>query len=248
MGIFGRRKVNNVAALPRFPAPGPTTIHHHGTNWPGIIFVGALCALASLPILWWFLVSLFSYLGSPRPEREVAFWLISIPIALVIGWFIKWLLISVLDTVLDYKLEVHKELTRREEVRLLAAQTTIDPGRMNEADYEFARLIVAVMEQAYSYLKANGPFVGMSRPWSRRSAKRLADSLGIKVSEDKANEVGGWLRDRDIISGPLGGQINAGRYKSLSEVREVIDKEFGKPITINLSPPLRDNRGWQFTE
>jgi hypothetical protein len=254
MGIFKRNLNNSATAVapgstvPARPiiTPGNTTIHNHGIPWPAIIAVSFVCAVIILPPVGWFiLVFLFEKMGAANPEKETAFWLIIIPVLFLAGWLLKWVLLSFFDSWLDYKKEVERELTRRVEANLLQAQTTIDPGRYNEADYDFARVIISVMANAYSWLEKEEykTFPGRWRPWSLSSSKKTADEIGVKISQDKANEVSKWLFDRGVITDPVSGQI-AGAFPTLSSVKAMLDNEFGRPIH-QVSPTLRDNRGFK---
>lgn len=246
MGWLHKRKITNVAAssLPPFP-PSPPIVHHHGTNWPGIIFAGLVSGILILPFFWFSLVYLFDQLGSPRPEREAAFWVISVPFAFIAGWLLKWLLLAFLDSFFSFRLEVEKEITERMRVELLSLQTSIDPGRMTEADYQFAQVILASMNEAYGYLSKNGVFKGRGRPWSIKSVTHTAKAMDVPLTQDKAGEVVRWLRSNDVVVGALDGQVNLGRYPDLGKVRELLDKKFGKPIVVNRFPPLRENWGYE---
>lgn len=246
MGLFSRaKKLNNAASstLPRpIIPPGPTTIHNHGTSWPGIIAVCYLCALALLPVGWWSLVFLFEQMGGTK--KEAAQLVVSFPVLFFAGWLLKWILLAFLDTSNSFKLEVERELTRREEVRLLAAQTTLDPGRMTEADYDFARVILAVMMRAYDLLaEGRDRFRGRYRPWSLASSLEAAEKIGVKISQDKANRVSFWLTEHGVITDPDTGQITPA-YPDLSNVRALLDKEFGKPIVV-ITPAIRSNAGYK---
>jgi hypothetical protein len=248
MGWLRRKNLNNTAAANTIPMPpvgGNTTVHHHGTNWPMIIITGVLCALFSLPVLWLFLVYLFRQLGYNQPQQVAAWWILAIPIFLIAVWAVGWLLDRILSEVREIIVEVQRETTRRVEVQLLAAQTSIDSGRMNEADYEFARVILAVMMIAYEWQKVNGrsDFPGRWRPWSMRSAKETAKGIGIKLTDTQANAVSLWLHNHGIITSADSGQIEK-NYPDLSNVRALLEKEFGKPIVV-VSPTLRDNRGFE---
>lgn len=248
MGLFRRRKINDVAAsplpLPMRP-PSPTTIHQHSTNWPGIIAVSVLLAVGIMPVMWLFLVFLFDQLGSLNPAREAAFWVISVPFALVAGWLIKWLLLAILDSVFSFRLEIAKEVTERKRIELLAIQSSVEPGRMTETEYQFAQVILAVMNEAYGYVdKHQAPFKGRGRPWSVRSALDIAKGMGITITQDQAGQVVKWLRSNDVVIGALDGQVNVGQYPDLGKVRALLDSKFGKPITVTKFPPLRDNWGY----
>lgn len=250
MGFFKRvRAVNNTAPTVVPPAhPGPTTIHNHSTGWPAIIAVSFACALVLLPVAWWILVFLFDQMGSRNPGREASVLIVSIPLVLAAGWLVKWLILSIMESWLNFRLEIEKEITRREEIKLMAVQTTIEPGRMNEDDYNFARVILAIMMIAYSWQKKNKrtTFPGKWRPWSMRSAIETANGIGVKLSQDRANSVSVWLHQKGVITSPEGGQITK-TYPDLSNVRAMLDKEFGKPIRV-VAPALRDNRGFEFTD
>lgn len=249
MSWFSRkRKMNNEVATAVQPTPGPTTIHNHSTSWPGVIFAGFLCAVALLPLTWYILVFLFDQMGSANPRKDAAFWIVAILFAIIGIYLLNWFLPRYIDSWFNFKLEVEKEVTRREEVRLLAVQTAIEPGRMNEADYEFARVVLAVMQNAYSFLDRQGyvTFPGRARPWSKSAVLETADKIGIKITQDRALSVSKWLADRGVITSPDLGQI-APAFPDLSNVRAMLDREFGKPIQL-VSPTLRVNRGFKFTE
>ncbi len=246
MAWLHKRKITNTAAssLP-VPLP-PSTVHHHSTNWPGIILASVFSVILFIPILWLFWVNLFAYMGSKQPEREAAFWLILVPFVLVAGWLLKWILLAFLDSWFSFRLEIEKEITERMRVELLSLQTSIDPGRMTEADYQFAQVILATMNEAYGYLNKNKVevFKGRGRPWSIKSVLHTAKTMDVPITQDQAGQVVKWLRSNDVVVGALDGQVNTGRYPDLGRIRELLDKKFGKPIVVNRFPPLRDNWGY----
>lgn len=256
MNIFSRRKYNNTAAgaIPA-PAgqarpilqPGPTTIHNHGPNWIGIILGGTLAAMLILAGLWLGLVFLFYQMGAVNPWRDAAAFVIYG--GLIAGglWFLSFLIGPYFESNQSFKLEIAREITRREEVKLLSAQTAINPGRYNESDFEFARVILCIMMNAYEWLEKQkrDNFPGQSRPWSMDKSKEVADKIGVKMSQDKANSVSVWLFEEGIITAPERGQITPA-FPTLSSVRAHLDNKYGKPIVV-VSPTLRDNRGFKFT-
>lgn len=249
MGPFGRTKtIRNAAGVeiaappPARPivTPGNTTIHNHGVSWPAIIAVAFLCALLLLPVGWFALVFLFDKMGARDAESEAAFWVVFIPVFILAGWLLKWLLLAVIDCWRGWDLEIEQERSQQARDNLLSAQTALDPGRMNESDFEFARVILAVMMIAYDWLAQHGggPFRGAWRPWSMRSAKEAAAGIGVKLTDTQANGVSLWLHDKGVIDSPAGGQITK-TYPDLSNVRLLLEKEYGKPIVV-VSPALRN--------
>jgi hypothetical protein len=253
MGIFKRNLNNSATAVapgsagPARPViqPGPTTVHHHGPNWFLIILGVPVAAAITLGVFWGALWFLFGQLGSINPSQDAAALVIYGGLIAAGLWFLSFLLNPYFESLLGFKLEVERELTRRVEANLLQAQTTIDPGRYNEADYDFARVIISVMANAYSWLEKEEykTFPGRWRPWSLSSSKKTADEIGVKISQYKANEVSKWLFDRGVITDPVSGQI-AGAFPTLSSVKAMLDNEFGRPIH-QVSPTLRDNRGFK---
>lgn len=252
MSIFKRRLNNTAAAIPA-PAgqarpivpPGNTTVHHHAPNrlWEIAGWTGA--AILFLIFLWWALVELFRQMGAVNPGNAAAG--LVIYGGLITGglWFLSFLFDSYFERYLGFRVEIAKEMTERERVRLLAAQTSIDPGRYNESDFQFARVILACMMIAYKWIEEhNGAaFRGQWRPWSMRSAKETAAGIGIKLTDAQANGVSLWLHEHGVIDSPAGGQVTK-TYPDLSNVRLLLDKEYGKPIQV-VSPALRDNRGFE---
>lgn len=224
MGIF-KHKINNTAASP-LPAPTPQTIynHNHTTNWPGIIFAIVLSSIVTLPMLWWFLVYLFERLGSRQPEQQAALWVISIPLLLAGGWLIKWLVLAVLDSFFGYRLEMQKELTEQKRLELLARQSSVDSMRMNDEDRAFARLVIAIMSDAYEH----GPKGARGEiRWSRRSAKAIAEQHNLGLSERKCGEVATWLLKYGVITDK--DEISA-RYPDLGAVKVLINRVFNVPV------------------
>ena len=246
MGWLHKRKITNTAVSSLPLPPSSQTIHHHGINWPGIILASIFSIILFIPILWLFWVNLFAYMGSRQPEREAAFWLILVPVVLVAGWLLKWILLAFLDSFFSFRLEIEKEITERMRVELLSLQTSIDPGRMTEADYQFAQVILVTMNEAYGYLEKNKAerFKGRGRPWSIKSVLHTARAMELPVTQDKSEEVGRWLRSNDVVVGALDGQVNMERYPDLGKIRALLDNKFGKPIVVNRFPPLRDNWGY----
>jgi len=249
MGLFSRKqsKMNNAAvgALPHpIVQPGPTTIHNHSTSWASIIAVSVACALAILPVGWFALVFLFDRMGAADPEKEAAFWVVIIPGLFIISWLVKWLILAVMDSWFSFSLEVQKEVTERERIKFQAAQVSLDPGRMNDEDYQFAKVILAVMMTAYRWQENSGrsTFPGKWRPWSLNSALETAETIGVKITRNQANEVSKWLHSHGIITSPDGGQI-AAKYPDLSSVRAMLDREYGRPVQVVLSP-TSDNSGY----
>ncbi len=242
MGWLHKRKITSTATNVLPPPPAHQTVHHHGVNWLAIIVGGILGIIIIPPVLWWFWVSLFASIGAT--EREAALWLIAVPIVFVGSWLLKWLLLAVLDSWLSFRLEVEKEVTERKRVELLAIQSSIDPGRMTESDYQFAQVILATMNEAYGYLEKNKVFKGRGRPWSIKSVLHTAKAMKVSLTQDKSGEVVRWLRSNDVVVGALDGQVNTGGYPDLGTIRALLDSKFGKPIVVNRFPPLRENWGY----
>lgn len=255
MGLFGRskREMNNAAsaAIPQarpIVPPGPTTIHNHSPSrfWDYVgMAVAAIIVLAACGAALWFL---FSQLGARNPGESIA--QLVIYGGLIAGglWYLSFLFNPYFEKIQDFKLEIEREMTRREELKLLAAQTSIEPGRMNEEDFKFARVILAVMMSAFDYLETNqlAEFPRRWRPWSKTSTLETAEKIGVAVTHTQALEVAKWLATEGVITSPDGGQISK-RFPNLSSVRAHLDNKFGKPIVV-VSPQLRDNRGFKFTE
>lgn len=76
-----------------------------------------------------------------------------------------------------------------------------------------------------------------------RSAKEAAAGIGIKLTDSQANGVSTWLYDKGVITSPDGGQITI-TYPDLTNVRLLLEKEFGKPIQV-VSPTILDNSGFE---
>lgn len=251
MGIFSRRKINNVAAssLPD-PTPVNQTVHHHGTNWPLIIWSAVPAVALLLIILWLFLVHLFGELGYRHPGREAAFWVLAIPLFAIATWLLGQLAVAVGDSIIAgvhaIVIDVQKEITERKRLELAATQSLLDPGRMNEGDYQFAQVVLAVMNEAYNFLEKNKAtaFKNRWRPWSINSTLDAAKALEITLTQAKAGQVVKWLRANDVVTGDGDGQINMDAYPDKGAVRALLDNKFGKPIVINKFPPLRDNQGY----
>jgi hypothetical protein len=251
MGLFKRRLNNTAGAIPA-PAgqarpiiqPGNTTVHHHGPNWIAIIAGATLAIIVLLIFSWIALRFLFAQIGSRNPGADASGLVIYGGLIAAGLFLLSWRAGPFFDSWLAYKTEVQRELTRREEVKLLAAQTTLEPGRMNEADFQFARVILAVMMIAYKWIEQHngGQFRGQWRPWSMRSAKETAAGIGIKLTDAQANGISLWLHDKGVIDSPSGGQVTK-TYPDLTNVRLLLEKEYGKPIQV-VSPALRDNQGY----
>jgi hypothetical protein len=245
MGLLKRKMTNTASASIDSPsATGPTTVHHHGVNWPLVVAVAFLCIILLGPAFWLALVFLLDRLGSTSPESHAAGLLIFTPLGFGVLWFASWIIGPHLDrhyAHLDFEAE---QKTERERVRLLAAQTTLPVARMTQADYEFAQVIVGVMMLAYDDAGKLIVFKGRGRPWSINGALSVAKSVGVTISQDKAGEVQRWLRKHDIVVGALEGQVNSG-FDNLSKVRAVIDKEYDKPILVTTAlSTLRENAGY----
>lgn len=254
MRLFGRKREMNNAASAAIPQvrpivpPGPTTIHNHSTNWFSIILAAFLCVVGGLLLAWLALQFLMSQIGSTNPGRDAAYLVLYGAGIFAAVWLLSRQAGPIVATVLDYRLDVQRELTERERVKLLAAQTSLEPGRMTEEDFKFARVILAVMMSAFDYLEANqlSEFPRRWRPWSKTSTLETAEKIGIAVTHIQALEVAKWLATEGVITSPDGGQISK-RFPNLSSVRAHLDNKFGKPIMV-VSPTLRDNRGFRFTE
>lgn len=243
MGLI-KRKMTNTTDL-SIPAPGPTTVHNHAPN-PLWDYIGQAARLIVFLIFVWIGVEfMFWQMGSNDPGSAAAGLIIYG--SLIAGglWFLSFLFDSYFERYLGFRVEMTREMTRREEVRLLAAQTTLEPGRFNESDFQFARVILAVMMIAYDWRAAhNGQqFRGQWRPWSMRSAKETANGIGIKLTDAQANGVSLWLHEKGVIDSPAGGQVTI-TYPDLSNVRLLLEKQYGKPIQV-VSPTFRDNRGFE---
>ena len=245
MGWLHKRKITNTATNILPSSPTHQTVHQHGVNWLAVITGGILGIIIIPPVLWLFWVSLFASMGAKQPEREAAFWLVMVPFTLVSGWLVKWILLAFLDSWFSFRLEVEKEVTERKRVELLAIQSSVDPGRMTEADYQFAQVILATMNESYGYLGKHQVFKGRGRPWSIKSVLHTAKAMDTPMTQDRAGEVVRWLRSNDVVVGALDGQVNVGGYPDLGKVRELLDRKYGKPITVTKYPPLRENWGYE---
>lgn len=241
-----------IAAPPVAPrpivTPGNTTIHNHAPNHLLDIVGGAIAALIVLVALFFALVGLFYLMESRDPWKDAANLVVYGSLIAGTLYLLTWRLAYYFDGWLNFKIEIAREMTRREEVRLLAAQTALDPGRMNESDFEFARVILAVMMIAYDWLEKEKrhQFPARWRPWSKTEVLKTAGRIGIKITQDKALSVAKWLAGEGIITAADSGQITPA-YSTLSSVRAHLDNKYGKPIVI-VSPTLRDNRGFKFHE
>jgi hypothetical protein len=245
VSIF-KRKLDNTAAS--IPTPGPTTVYHHAPNWFLIILGIPLAAAGILALLWGALWFLFSQMGAVDPGHSAASLVIYGGLIAAGLWFLSFLFAPYFESNQSFKLEIAREITRREEVKLLAAQTTIEPGRMNEADFRFARVILAVMMIAFEWLEKEKrrTFPARWRPWSKSSTLETAEKIGVNITQDKALSVAKWLADEGIITAADSGQV-APAFPTLSSVRAHLDNKYGKPIVV-VSTHLRDNRGFKFTD
>lgn len=249
MGLFGKKRnmTNNAAIAIPAPLPGNTTIHNYSTNWAVIIFSGFVCLLVLFPVAWFVLVFLVEQIGFYQPEKIVAQLLFWFALILLGGWFLKWLLTDYFDKRYEFLKVKEEQITERERIKLLATQTSVDPGRMTESDFQFAQVILGCMIQAYG---DNGPimFKGRSRPWSVRNVLSVAKELKLNISQDRAGEVSKWLRKHNVVRGELEGQLNMIKFPDLGKVRNLLDKEFGKPIVASSPILLRSNEGYEIIE
>jgi hypothetical protein len=246
--MWGRKKLDNTAAAGVFPRPPiqPPVIHNHNQiPWPGIILALFACFLALLPILWWILVFLADRLGYRNPEMAVAEFLIFLPFGGGGLWFVAWLIGSILSRLHDHDERMMALRIEMEKVKLLTAQSSIEPGRMTEEDFNFARVILAVMMAAYRWREDNqdAPFSGRWRPWSLDSSLDTAKRIKVNITRTQANTVSKWLHEKGIVTAPDGGQITR-RYPDLASVRIMLDREFGRPIQV-VSPTLATINGYE---
>lgn len=243
----GKKQLKNTAAAVIEQPQQPAVVHNYNqVSWPGIILVGFICLLMIFPVVWWMLVFLFDQMGYNRPEQAAAEFVMVVVLLPLVGlglWFIASIVGGFLNRLFIHNEEMERIRLELEKTKLLAASATVEPDRMNRADYDFAKVIVAVMMSAYEWREKNGKtFPGRWRPWSLDSSLQTARKIGVKITNDKANEVSKWLYDRGVITSPDGGQI-ADAYKDLLSVRTMINREFGRPIQV-VSPTVVDNAGY----
>jgi hypothetical protein len=254
MALFGKRnkQLNTMAPL-SLPDPGPTTIHNHSTPWVGIIVVAFFCLVISFPVLWWMLVFLADKAGYRDPEAAVAWWLLFAPMVAGLVAIARLAFLDIAlaawDKWLAFRLEVEQEVSRREHDKLLTAGASIASGRMTDADYEFARVVLAVMTRAYDQMAQRGgaPFRGQGRPWSQSQSLSTAEEIKAKISGDKALEVGRWLERHGVITQAERGQIITRNYPDIAAVKRVLDREYDKPIRVN-NPPISGGSNWSIIE
>lgn len=245
--MFGRGKKQLKSEAAAIEAPQSTIVHNYNQiSWPGIIVVAFICLLAVFPVLWWILVFLFGEMGYYRPEKAAAEFVmivVLLPLGFGILWFAAHIVSGFLNRIFLHSEEMERIRLELEKTKLLAASAAIEPDRMNRTDYDFAKVIVAVMMSAYEWREKNGAtFPGRWRPWSLDSSLQTARKIGVKITNDKANEVSKWLYDRGVITSPDGGQIT-NAYQDLLSVRTMINREFGRPIQV-VSPTVIDNAGY----
>lgn len=220
-------KTSAVMDLPRQPIAPPVIHNHNQVAWPGIIATGFLCLVALLPILWWFLVFLFDRLGYRNPEAAVAWWLVVVPLVFIILWMLSVLVGDILDRVFDYKMEIAAMVQETERLRLLQEQSSVDGMRINSQDAPFAKLILAVMHDAYKY----GPKGARGEiRWSRRQAYALAKQHNLGLSELQCGRLAGWLLSHNVISEK--DQINRAHFDDLGSVKALVSRVYNIPINM----------------
>jgi hypothetical protein len=121
---------------------------------------------------------------------------------------------------------------------------------MTDADYDFARVVLAVMTRAYDQLAKQGgaPFRGQSRPWSQSQSLSTAEEIKAKISGDKALEVGRWLEKHGVITQAERGQIITRNFPDIASIKRVLDREYDKPIRLNNPPIIAGADNWSIIE
>lgn len=248
---MGRRKLKNAMALaPDLPPPAKNITYDNRTPWPAIILTSFACVVLTLPLLWWIAIYIMAQAGIRHPERALANGIMSIAFA---GAFVavaivvvKYVIMAILDDLFAHRetmKEMELQLATRQQMtaqHALPAQT----GRMTEEQERFAKLITAVMFQAYDHLSKAGQYGGNdARPWSRNQAKEVvlageSEPVGFTMGA----RVRSWLTGHQVIRSD---QINTDRYPDLASVQALLQREFDAPIqVIRQSPTLRDNAGY----
>ena len=250
MGFFRkgkRQQFNTVAAgaIPLPPPPSNVVNHYHQPSRAGTIITLSGVAIGLLIFGWFALVFLAEQAGIKQPERVVANGLFWVGVIIFAGLVFVLAARLILNDIFEHGERMKDKEIQLRRVALLDAQTTIDPSRYNEADFELARVVLACMMVAYGWQEKNGraEFNGRWRPWSLRSAMETGATIGVKLTQDRANSISGWLYEHGVITSPDNGQITKD-FPNLSSVRAMLDNEYGKPIIVNLSPDVRSNKGY----
>lgn len=237
--MFFRKRVavKNAATL---TLPPPSHIHHHQSSQAVLFLAKFGAAIISLFVAWFILCGLFEQMGSRQPGRDVAtflvFGVVGSGLLILAGWGIG----NVIDKFFRAKIEltrVSREYDLQfERVRLLAAQTNAIGPRSLDADYNMARLALAVLQKAYDLKRPYRP--NEKRPWKRDNAFAIAKDFAIEgITTIRAGRLEDWLTENRFI---LDDQINRGRYQEFEDARRQIDLIAAPPLVIN--PPTSDYR------
>lgn len=228
------RKFKNDVDTPT-AGDGPTHIHNYTPSEATPIFARAVVGAVTLFVGWHVLVFLFDQMGILDPKQAVAQVIIwSIIIIAFIYIASRWLDGTVANFYNHRQAMADKETERMRYQQIMLNSMAKDTRRLGD-DQRLAALILSVMEDAYDQLarSGKGKFIGLARPWSRRSAGSVVlTSLGEvePVGDEFGRKARQFLQDQYII---VGDQVNLKHFPDLASVQI---KLYQPPVL-----PLRNN-------
>lgn len=227
------RKQIKSAAL-AIPEVGNTSIHNHGTAWPGIIFSGFICGLILLPVAWGVGIFLLDRAGYKRPDESLAngilILLIILPAVGLVSFLLERVPRAIIRELAAWSLSEKEIDLQALKIQALAGQANVPTAaNLTEADVRFVRVVKQVIGGVFVDRANKPPYKAKeARPWSRDVCKEtilLWDNK--KVGWTDANRLGKYVIDNEIVTE---GQLNQGRYPTMDAVNDLLDKEFTRPI------------------
>ena len=215
------RKFKNEVDAPT-AGDGPTHIHNYTPSETTPIFARAIVYALAIPTVGWYGgVFLLTQMGIFNPQRALAQIIIwSIIIAGFTYIASRWLDGTIASFYNHRQAMADKETERMRYQQIMLNSMAKDTRRLGD-DQRLAVLILSVMEDAYDQLARNdkGKFVGLARPWSRRSAGNIVlTSLGEvePVGDEFGRKARQFLQDQHII---VGDQVNSKHFPDLASVQ-----------------------------
>lgn len=255
------RKMDNTAQT----IDQPANVTYNPPNYTGVAVVAVAFVLLSCPFAWWTGTFLFDRAGYYEPDKALASFVLvfigavaGLALVSVLGYVIgRFVLSLVLAGARDYYEHTERLAQWTAEARRyeqMTAQRALPTGRMNSDNVRWAKLVQAVMSDAYDHLAKVGPYrYNEGYPWSRETAKEIVLANETEpVGYEMGNRVRDWLRQYDVIvlSGKIW-QVNVKRYPDMGAIDSLLYRLYDVPVVVNGATsalPAYDNSGYQFIE
>lgn len=227
-----QKQIKNVAMA--IPDVANTNIHNYSTAWVGIILSGLVCFLVLLPVAWWVGIFLLDQAGYKKPEESLAngllLFAVALPALALASWLLERVPKMIIREIAEWRLQEKEIDLQGLKLKALAGQASVPTAaNLTDSDVRFVRVVKQVIGAAYIHLASKGLYKPKEvRPWSRDVCKEtilMWDNR--KIGWNDAVRLGKYITDNEII---IDSQLNEGRYPTMDAVKDLLDKDFTRPI------------------